>query len=90
MANIVKEIGDAKFTEKQIEGIYKSLNLQNYYIHVHVGAVKSHMKYLRDNRHTQSVAVQNRVRIRSRQQRVGVLFICVYMLISLQLCFLDL
>ena len=37
-----------------------------------LGAVKSHMKYLRDNRHIRSMAVQNRVTIRSRQQRVSV------------------
>ncbi|CAI8031455.1 hypothetical protein GBAR_LOCUS17848 [Geodia barretti] len=33
-------------------------------------AVKSHMKYLRDTRHVRPPAVQHRVRIRSRQQRI--------------------
>ena len=36
-----------------------------------LAAVKSHMKYLRDNRNVRSPTVQKRVRIRSRQQRVS-------------------
>ena len=71
IASIIKEIGDSKFTKKQMEGLFTTFCVIMYvYYTVYTAAVKSHMKYLRDTRHVRPPAVQHRVRIRSRQQRV--------------------